>query len=102
MATSPLPSRGPKTGRKCYITPAISRVPNAKHGEKIRSGYLTLAFSGAQNRAELLRNPCSIEGPQHQARGQNQKWPTAGRIAYIAYKHAFSVKLVNVFCRKVM
>ena len=37
-ATSPLPSRGPKRDPKCYVTPAFSGVPNAKHGEKIRSG----------------------------------------------------------------
>ena len=65
MATSPLPSRGPKRGRKCYVTPAFSGVPNAKCGEqnqkgsptkgnKIRSGCLTPAFSTAQKRAEVL------------------------------------------------
>ena len=27
-AASPLPSRGPKGGRKCYITPAFLGVPN--------------------------------------------------------------------------
>ena len=26
-ATSPLPSRGPKRGRKCYVTPAFSGSP---------------------------------------------------------------------------
>ena len=46
MATSPLPSRGPKRGRNCYVTPAFSGVPNAKRGDKIRTGYLTPAFSG--------------------------------------------------------
>ena len=34
VATSPLPSRGPKRGLKCYITPAFSGVPNAKSGEQ--------------------------------------------------------------------
>ena len=38
VATSPLPSRGPKRGQKCYVTPTFSEVPNAKRGEKIRSG----------------------------------------------------------------
>ena len=74
MATSPLPSLGPKRGRKCYVTPAFSGIPNAKLGDKIRSGYLTLAFFGAQKRAELLRNPCILEDSQRQARGENQKW----------------------------
>ena len=34
MAALALPSREPKRGRKCYITPAFSRVPNAKRGEQ--------------------------------------------------------------------
>ena len=34
VATSPLPSRGPKRGRKCYVTPAFSGIPNAKDGEQ--------------------------------------------------------------------
>ena len=59
-------------------------------GDKIRSGYLTPAFSRAQKRAEVLRHPCILRGPQRQARGKNQKWPTGG---HIAYTHAFSVKL---------
>ena len=63
MATSPLPSWGPKRGRNCYVTPAFLGLPNAKLGEKIRSGYPTLAFSGAQKRAELLHNPYMLGGP---------------------------------------
>ena len=27
VAASPLPSRGPKRGRKCYVTPTVSGVP---------------------------------------------------------------------------
>ena len=27
LAASPLPSRGPKKGRKCYVTPAVFGVP---------------------------------------------------------------------------
>ena len=53
---------------QCYITPAFSRVPNK--GDKIRIGCLTLAFSGAQKRAEMLHNPCILGGLQQ--RGQNQ------------------------------
>ena len=30
VATSPLPSRGPDTGRYCYVTPAFSGVPNGR------------------------------------------------------------------------
>ena len=55
-----LPSRGPKKGQKCYVTPAFS-------GIKIRSGCLTPAFSGAQERAEMLRHPCILGGPRRQA-----------------------------------
>ena len=33
-------------------------------GEKIRSGRLTLAFSGAQKRAEMLRHYCILGHPQ--------------------------------------
>ena len=82
VAASPHHSQEPKRGRKCYVTPAFSGVPNPKRGEqnqkkpptpsmgsKIRSGYLTLAFSGAQKRAEILRHPCILGGPQRQARG---------------------------------
>ena len=74
MDTSPLLSWGPKKGRDCYVTSAFWKVPNAKHEEKIRSGYLTPAFLGAQKGAGLQRNPCIVGRPQHQARGENQKW----------------------------
>ena len=74
MASSPLPSPGPKRGQNCYVTPAFSGVPNAMHAEKIRNGCLIPAFSGAQKRAELLRIPYILGGPQRQARGENQKW----------------------------
>ena len=95
MAASPLPSRGQKRVEEwCYITPAFSGVPNAKRGDKIRSGYLTLAFSGAQKRAELLHNPCILGGLQHQVLGENQKWPTGGHIAYM---RVLSAKLVAFF-----
>ena len=30
LAASPLPSRGPKRGRKCYVTPAFSGIPNKR------------------------------------------------------------------------
>ena len=34
----PLPSREPKKGRKCYITPAFSGFPTPSAGSKIKSG----------------------------------------------------------------
>ena len=54
MVASPLPSQGPTTGRKCYLTPAFSSVRNK--WKKIRSGYLTPTFWGAHKRAEMLRH----------------------------------------------
>ena len=69
-----MPSQGPKKGRHCYATCVFSGAPNPKRGEKIRSGYLKPAFSAAQRRAELLRNPCILGGPQSQARGENENW----------------------------
>ena len=74
MVASPMPSRRRKRGPKCYITPTFSGVPNAKRGEKIINGCLTLAFSRVQKRAEVLRNPCILGGPQRQARVGNLKW----------------------------
>ena len=62
VPTSPLPSQGPTSGRKCYVTPAFSVVP--RQGNKIRSGWLTPIFSGAHKRAEVLRNPCILADPQ--------------------------------------
>ena len=59
-----MPSRWPKRGRNCYLTPAFSGVPDAKRGEKIRVGYLTDVFLGAQKGTELLRNRCVLKVPQ--------------------------------------
>ena len=38
MVASPLPSRGPKRGRKCYVTPAFSGCPQRQWRRQIRSG----------------------------------------------------------------
>ena len=70
-----MPSPRSKTGQNCYVTPAFSGVPDAKRADKIRIGHLTRAFSGAQKRAELLRNPCILGSPLRQGRGENQNWP---------------------------
>ena len=59
--------------RKCYVIPTFSGVPNTKRGEENRIGCLTPALSGAQERAEMLRHPCIVRGPQPQAREENQK-----------------------------
>ena len=76
VAASPLPSRGPKRGRKCKFPLSFSGIPNAKRGEQnqkwspikgnqIRSGYLTPAFK----RAEMPQHPCILGDLQRQARG---------------------------------
>ena len=70
LAASPLPSRGPISGRNCYVTPAFSGV--SKEGDKIRIGCLTPTFLEAHKLAELLQNPSNLGGPRH--RGQNQNW----------------------------
>ena len=86
VAASPLPSRGPKRGRKCYVTPAFSGSPTPSMGSKIKSGCLTPAFSRAQKRAEMQRHPCILGDTQSQGQEaksevvpnkgeQNQKWP---------------------------
>ena len=53
MAFSGIPNKG-EQNQKCSPT----------KGNKIRSGCLTLAFSGAQKRAEMLPHPCILGGPQ--------------------------------------
>ena len=95
--------RVPSPNSRGHATKRGLRVPNQTlrikiwflkdrlaKGDKIRRGYLTPTFSGAQERAEVLCHPCILGGPQRQARGKNEKWPTGG---HIAYRHAFSVKL---------
>ena len=46
VATSVVPSGAPERGHNCYVIPQFLGVPNAKQREKIRSGYVTPAFSG--------------------------------------------------------
>ena len=61
---------GPKEGGNA-MSPLHSRGSPTK-GNKIKSGPLTLAFSGAPKRAEMLRKAYVLEDPQPS--GQNQKW----------------------------
>ena len=68
LDASPLPSRGPKSGRKCYITPAFSGVPNKGTKSELaasplpsrgpKSGwkcYITHAFSGIPNKGDKIK-----------------------------------------------
>ena len=61
LATSPLPSPGPTSGRNCYVTACVLGDP--REGDEIKIGYITPAFSGAQKWAESLCNPCVPGGP---------------------------------------
>ena len=72
VAASPLLSRRPKRGRNCYITPALSMVPNAKRRGKFIGGCLTPTFCEAQKTAEILRHPCVVRSPQQQG-GEGSK-----------------------------
>ena len=56
-----MPSRGPTRGQNCYVTLAFLGIP--PKGDKIRSGCLTFAFSGAHKMVEMLCNPCVLEDP---------------------------------------
>ena len=61
---NPCGLRGPQRGDKIrsgYITPAFSEVPIVG---KNQSGYITPAFSWAHKWAELLRNPCVQRVPR--------------------------------------
>ena len=74
VATSPLLSRRPKSGQNCYVTAASRGSPTPRAGSKIRSGCLTPTFPGDQKRAEMLRHPCILGGPQRQAQGAKSDW----------------------------
>ena len=88
MASSPMPSRGPKRGRQCCVTPAFSGIPNAKHevqnqkwsptkGKKITSGCLNSAVSGARKRAEMLCQSSVLGDPKWQAQGAKSEVATS-------------------------
>ena len=52
---------------------SVDWIPNAGLEDKFRCGCLTPTFSGAQKRAELLRNPYFLGDPQ------KETWPTLGQ-----------------------
>ena len=59
VVASTLPSRRPKKGRKCYVTPTFPRIPNAKHGEqKIKS-----VPQQTGTKSELVASPVPSAGP---------------------------------------
>ena len=92
----------PTCGHVGYLTPAVSGVPNALQGDKIRNGphVGTVATQPLPSRGspmlctgthsemahmwvQWLPNPCRLGGPQCSARGQNQKWPTCWHGGYL-------------------
>ena len=69
------PKMRPKRGRKCYITPAFSGVPNKRDKSKRN-----------QKRAEKLHHPCILGDPQQ--RGQNQSGLKRGPKCYITLEYS--------------
>ena len=92
----------PTCGHSGYLTPAVSGVPNALHGNKIRNGphvgtvatqplpshESPMLCTGTKSEmahmwAQWLPNPCYLGGPQCSAREQNQKWPACEHSGYL-------------------
>ena len=94
LATSALPYRGspplqsggqnqkwPTSGQVGYLTPAVSGIPTAAEGGKIRSGPPNWL---PQPCRKLATSALPYRGsPPLQSGGQNQKWPTSGQIGYL-------------------
>ena len=53
--------KDPINGRSCYVTPMFVGVPGK--GDKIKSGCIISAFSGAHKWAQLLHDPCVLGAP---------------------------------------
>ena len=92
MAPSPVPSRGPKRGRNCYITPAFSGVPCAKRADKLRIGHLTRGFLGGPKEGGIATYPLHSRGsPTPRARTKLERAtspvpsqrPKRGRNCYV-------------------
>ena len=88
LAALAMPSRGPKTGQKCYVTPAFSGVPN----------------KGEQNQ-NWLPEPCLLGGPKVGGSAMSplhsRGSPTKGnKIRIGCLSHAFSgaEKWAEVLC----
>ena len=65
-------SRGPKRGRNRYVTPAFSGVPNAKRGDKIRSGTSPVPSRGPKRRRNCYVTP-TFSGVPYAKRGGKLK-----------------------------
>ena len=61
-----------------------------KHGFKDCPGFLNGRKVGAQKRAEMLRHPCILGGPQQRGQNQKSKSTTPGvTMMHHATKHGF-------------
>ena len=72
VGTPSLPSRGPKRGQKCYITPPFSAIPKHKGGQNqkwLPHPYLT----GSRQVSGNATAPLHSRGSPNKG-GQNQKW----------------------------
>ena len=76
IGSSAMPSRGHKCGRKCYVTPAFSGVPNK--WEQNQNCLPQPCLLGGQQWVEVLGQPCILGGPQQ-----------GGRKSRLAAIHAF-------------
>ena len=93
----------PTCGHNGNLTPAVSGVPNALHGNNNRNGPQTgtistypVSYEASQmlcigTKSELahlwahwLPNPCRLGGPQCSARQQSQKWPKNRHSGYLS------------------
>ena len=103
VAASPLPSRGPKIGQMCYVTPTYSRIPNAQREEQNQKWLPQPYLLGGPKEGRNAMSPCILGDPECEARGpksevvpnkgeQNQKWlphpcpspgPKTGRKCYV-------------------
>ena len=54
----------PKCGQSGYISPALSGVPNTRHGTKKHNGYM------AKMCIKRPHHPCRVEEPQRSTRGE--------------------------------
>ena len=70
VAISRLPSRGPESGRKGYVTPAFSGVRHKK--DKIRIGYPIPVFLGARKWWDWYIAPVFSRGRQKRRQYQKQ------------------------------
>ena len=73
VAASPLLSRGPKKGRKCYVTPALSGVPNAKRRGQIQKWLPHPYFLGGPEEGGNGMSPLHCPGsPTASAGGETR------------------------------